>query len=44
MSGEYPHKTRILQMKNLQLSNQLIQYHQEAKKHHFGLELQQVLH
>jgi hypothetical protein len=33
MSGGYPHKTKILQW----LSNQLIQYHQEAKKHIFGL-------
>jgi hypothetical protein len=41
MSGEYPHKFIILQMKNVELSNQLIQYHQEAKKQHFGLELRQ---
>ncbi len=38
MSGEYSHKTIILQI-YLWLSNQLIQYHQEAKKPHFGLEL-----
>ena len=41
MSGEYPHKIIILQIKNLKLSNQVIQYHQEAKKQHFGLELWQ---
>jgi len=36
MSGGYPHKTIILQI-YLWLSNQLIQYHQEAKKHILGL-------
>jgi hypothetical protein len=40
MSGGYPHKTIILQI-YLWLSNQLIQYHQEAKKPHVGLELWQ---
>ena len=37
MSGEYPHKTIILQITNLLLSNQLIQYHQEVKKNILGL-------
>ncbi len=36
MSGGYPHKTIILQI-YLWLSNQLIQYHQEAKNPHLGL-------
>ena len=36
MSGGYPHKTIILQI-YLWLSNQLIQYHREAKKHLLGL-------
>ncbi len=36
MSGGYPHTTIILQI-YLYLSNQLIQYHQEAKKHILGL-------
>ncbi len=36
MSGGYPHKTIILQI-YLKLSNQLIQYHQEAKKYILGL-------
>jgi hypothetical protein len=35
MSGGYPHKTIILQI-YLWLSNQLIQYHQEGKKHILG--------
>ena len=35
MSGGYPHKTIILQI-YLWLSNQLIQYHQEEKKHILG--------
>jgi hypothetical protein len=37
MSGEYPHKTIILQIKSLLLSNQVIQYHQEAKNNILGL-------
>ena len=36
MSGGYPHKTITLQI-YLWLSNQLIQYHQEAKTHLLGL-------
>jgi hypothetical protein len=38
MSVEYPYNTKILQI-CFQMSNQLIKYHQEAKKHIFGLNI-----